>query len=145
MNTVSFCPLAETSQIPQYAKEGDAGMDIFSNEDSFLNKDETKVISSGCRVKIPDGTVGFVCPRSGLAAKYSITVENAPGIIDSKFTGELKVILHNDGQHGYEIKKGDRIAQLVVVPFISCKIVLEKDFSKFDTERGENGFGSTGK
>ena len=142
--TVYFCPMTETAVMPKYAKKGDAGMDIYSDENVYLDRGKSKTISSGMRIKIPEGTVGFVCPRSGLASKYSVTVGNAPGVLDSGFSGELKVILIAHGE-GYRINKGDRIAQLVIVPFISCEMILKKDFDGFNTERGSDGFGSSGK
>lgn len=142
--TVYFFKDSESAIIPKYAKPGDAGMDLYSNVDQFLSKGERYMISTGIKVKIPEGTVGMVCPRSGLAAKEGITVVNAPGIIDSEFSGEIKVAIINHSKHGYQIKKGDRIAQLVIVPFISCQ-TLEKTEWDINTDRGEGGFGSSGK
>lgn len=144
-NTVFFCPLTETAILPKYAKAGDAGMDIFSDEEAVLFPTESKTITSGVRIKIPENTVGFVTPRSGLASKFAVTVCNSPGTIDSGYTGELKVIIVNHGNACFQVKKGDRIAQLVVVPFISCETVLEKDFDRFNTDRGTDGFGSSGR
>ncbi|MCK9154742.1 MAG: dUTP diphosphatase [Paludibacteraceae bacterium] len=132
---------------PCYAHPGDAGMDIKSNEEIVIPQGSWKTIGSGIRVKVPEGFVGLVCPRSGLASKFGITVENAPGILDSSYTGELKVIIINHSNCEYVIKKGDKIAQLVIAPFVSPKImfVSEEEMDELNTERGNKGFGSSGR
>jgi dUTP pyrophosphatase len=141
--TIVFVKMNEDAILPAYSKLGDAGMDIYSYEDAFLSYGDRKVIHTSVKIKIPEGTVGFVCPRSGLAAKSGITVANAPGVVDSGFSGELCVILQNHDIHGYQVMKGDRIAQLVIIPYVRCEIV-EKQEITINTERGEDGFGSTG-
>lgn len=126
-----------------YANLGDAGIDLRSSENTVIFAGQRKLVRCGIRIALPKGTVGMVCPRSELASKHGVTVLNAPGILDEGYRGEVMVILYNTDDHkAFRISKGDRIAQLVVVPYVRCSIeeVAELD----DTERGEHGFGSTG-
>ena len=141
---IFFNKMEEDAVVPSYANIGDAGMDLTSIEDVFFSKGEIKIIRTGIRVKIPQGTVGMICPRSGLAAKSGITVINSPGILDEKYRGELKVALVNLSNTGYQVSKGDRIAQLVITPYISCEVLITDDFDE-NTGRGAGGFGSSGK
>lgn len=128
---------------PFYAKEGDSGMDIRSNEEKVIWVGKVEIISTGIYVEIPKGYEIQVRSRSGLAAKRGIFVLNSPGTIDSQYRGEIKVILYNVGDDSYEVRKGERIAQLVLqkVPKINWKPVNK--LSK--TKRNEGGLGSTGK
>lgn len=122
-----------------------AGIDLHSTEAFDLPPGEQRVCHTGIAGAIPPGWVGMVCPRSGMAAKHGITVQNSPGIIDSDYRGEWMVILHNTGTkpEPYKVSKGDRIAQVVVVP---CLCVQVREVSNLDdTERGVGGLGSTGK
>lgn len=98
---------------------------------------------TGVAVAIPNGFVGLVAPRSGLAYKHGISVTNAPGIVDAGYRGELKCIIHNLGHEPFEIKPGDRIAQLVVTPFLQWE--SEEVAELPEADRGDNGFGSTGR
>lgn len=125
-----------------YAHEGDAGLDIAANEMVTLEPGERKLVSTGVRIAVPKGYVGLLFPRSGNAAKKGLTLANSVGVIDSGYRGEVKGIMVNLGSDSVTISKGERIMQLVLVPFLSAVVtpVLELD----DTERGENGFGSTG-
>lgn len=122
--------------------DGDAGVDLASAEDLVLGEGERALVATGLAIAIPAGYGGFVQPRSGLAAKHGITLTNSPGLIDSNFRGEIKVILQNTGHVDFEIKVGDRIAQLVIMP------VVAPEFDEVDelpeSERGEGGFGSSG-
>ena len=129
--------------LPKYARDGDAGMDICAAEDDFLAPFNWKAISTGLYVEIPDGYEIQIRSRSGLAFKYGVSVLNSPGTIDSGYRGEIKVILKNSDHHRYEIKKGDRIAQMVVSEFTKASLTEVAELS--DTERGEGGLGSTGK
>ncbi len=121
--------------------DGDAGVDLASAEDLILREGERALVGTGVAVAIPAGYGGFVQPRSGLAAKYGITLTNSPGLIDSNYRGEIKVILQNTGHADFEIKTGDRIAQLVVMP------VEQIQFEEVDelpgSDRGGGGFGSS--
>ncbi len=127
--------------LPSYAYSGDAGLDLRSYEDVELKPFERKLISTGLAVAIPDGYAGFVQPRSGLAAKLGLSIVNTPGLIDAHYRGELKVILINlDAESSVALKKGERIAQLVIqkVPVVELVEVDELD----ETDRGAGGFGS---
>ena len=128
--------------LPAYAYEGDAGLDLRSAVDVTLKPLERTAIPTGLAVAIPEGYAGFVQPRSGMAIKRGLSMVNTPGLIDSNYRGELKVIAINlDPHEPIAIKRGERLAQLVIqeVPIVS---LLEVDFLD-DTVRGENGFGSS--
>ena len=128
--------------LPAYAYEGDAGLDLMSAVDVTLKPLERTAIPTGLAVAIPEGYAGFVQPRSGMAIKRGLSMVNPPGLIDSNYRGELKVIAINlDPHEPIAIKRGERIAQLVIqeVPIVS---LLEVDLLD-DTVRGENGFGSS--
>ena len=135
--------LNEAAKIPSYAYSGDAGMDLRASESLTLQPFERALVPTGLAIALPEGYAGFVLPRSGLAIKHGITVVNTPGLIDSNYRGELKVILQKTDPHvPFTIHVGDRIAQLVVMP------VPHMSFTPVDvlssTERGEGGFGSSG-
>ena len=134
---------AEDIPMPQYMPEGAAGMDLAANvaKNTYLEPGEFKLIPCGIKIELPIGFEAQVRPRSGLAAKYGITVLNSPGTIDSDYRGEIKVILINHGKGKFEIKRGDRIAQLVISKVERVEIV-QKHLS--ETSRGEGGFGHTG-
>lgn len=130
-------------EAPTYAYPGDAGLDLRSSVDEVLEPFERKMIPCGISVAIPTGHAGLVIPRSGLAAKHGISIVNAPGLIDSGYRGELKVILVNlDAHTPFTIARGDRIAQLVVIetPVVSLSEADELS----ETDRGTGGFGSSG-
>ncbi|MCZ2084818.1 MAG: dUTP diphosphatase [Flavobacteriales bacterium] len=129
------------NKLPKYETPGSAGMDVRSNEDYTLKTERRTLISTGLFFEIPEGYEMQVRPRSGMANKYGITVLNAPGTIDSDYRGELGVILYNSGQTAFEIKKGDRIAQLVLAPVTRFEFEVAEDLSESDRE---GGFGSTG-
>lgn len=128
---------------PLYATPGSAGCDLISNEEVTLSPGEWAAVSTGLYLEIPRGYVAQVCPRSGLALKHGISVLNAPGIIDSDYRGEVKVLLVNHDSLRYTVKKGDRIAQLVFMPVVQAQLKLIGNLS--ETERGTGGFGSTGR
>ena len=134
---------AEDIPLPRYMTEGAAGMDLAANvtEHTYIEPGEFKVIPCGIKLEIPVGFEAQVRPRSGLAAKYGITVLNSPGTIDCDYRGEIKVILINHGKEKFEIKRGDRIAQLVISRVERAEIVQS---GLSETSRGEGGFGHTG-
>ena len=132
--TRMFFKLREDAKIPERATEGSAGFDLFSLEPYNLMPGNRADISTGIGVMIPDGHVGMVCPRSGMAIKWGVTVLNGPGIIDHDYRGELRVILINFSPMPYHISVGDAIAQIVVIP-----VVLGGCPSK----KRSGGFGST--
>ena len=131
--------------LPEYKTEGSSGMDLMANVEQTVKilPGEKKIISTGIMVAIPEQYEIQIRPRSGLAAKNGISVLNTPGTIDSDYRGEIKVILINLGKDIFEIKKNDRIAQMIVCPII--KVELEEVESLPKTVRGKGGFGSTDK
>jgi len=135
-------PHGQGLDLPRYATEGAAGMDVLSAEDLTLAPGSRHAVATGLAVAIPPGYEIQVRPRSGLALKHGISVPNTPGTIDSDYRGELKVILINHGTEPFAIRRGDRVAQLVVAPVTLAEWseVAELD----ETERGSGGFGSTG-
>lgn len=135
--------VADQQHLPAYAQPGDAGADLRSTEDVTLRPGERRVVGTGVRIALPDGHVGLVTPRSGLAAKAGLSIVNAPGVIDSGYRGEVKVCLVNlDPERDVVLAAGDRIAQLVVVPFV--RATFEPVDALDDTVRGDGGYGSTG-
>lgn len=135
--------LDEGVELPSYAYEGDAGLDLRSAEDVILKPFERRLVSTGLAIAIPDGYAGFVQPRSGFALREGLSMANTPGLIDAHYRGELKVCAINlDAERDIHITKGERIAQLVIqrVPRVS---LMEVD-SLGETDRGVGGFGSSG-
>lgn len=141
---LNFQILAEEATLPARAHEGDAGLDLYASEPAHIGPGERWQVGTGVAVEIPDGHAGLVVPRSGLARKHGISVVNAPGLIDSGYRGELKVLLlNNDPAEVFRIEPGDRIAQLVVVPVAATEPAVAESLTA--SERGEGGFGSTGR
>jgi dUTP pyrophosphatase len=128
--------------IPTYAREWDAGADLYADNDYMIYYNDREVVSTGIAVEIPVGHVGLIHPRSGMASKYGITVLNSPGTIDAGYRGELKVILVNHTGTNYEVKRGDKIAQLVIQKVEEAEFVEVDELN--ETSRGNGGFGSTG-
>lgn len=130
--------------LPQYATEGSAGMDVCAavDEDTVLGPGETVLIPTGFRIEVPVGFEAQVRPRSGLAIKHSVGIMNSPGTIDSDYRGEVKVILTNFGKKALTIRRGDRIAQMVVARY--ARVNWEEVEKLEETMRGEGGFGHTG-
>lgn len=135
--------LDEDLPIPAYAYPGDAGVDLRSTVDLVLQPFERALVPCGIAVAIPRGYAGFVLPRSGLAIKHGISLVNAPGLIDSDYRGELQSVLVNlDAHEPFEIKRGDRIAQLVIMKVPEAAFEPQGELP--ETTRGEGGFGSSG-
>ena len=129
--------------MPLYAHEGDAGCDLTSMEEATLAPGERAVVGTGVAVAIPEGYAGFVQPRSGLAARCGIGIVNTPGLIDSHYRGEIKVILVNlDPREGFTVNRGDKICQLVFQKVERATFLEVEDLD--ETVRGDGGFGSTG-
>ena len=141
---LQFKRLCGEAIIPTRAHEGDAGYDLYLLNDVGLDVGERHLASTGIAVAIPQGFVGLVTPRSGLANKFGLSVTNSPGIVDSGYRGELKVILHNLGQEPVLFRAGERVAQLVITTFYSGKSEVVSEFAG-ETQRDEGGFGSSGK
>lgn len=139
------CTAEDGAVLPVYKTEGAAGADIcaYLKENIILKKGEHVLVPTGLKFEIPSGYEIQVRPRSGLAAKNGVTVLNTPGTIDSDYRGEVKVVLINLGKEDFTICNGDRIAQIVAAPVTQA--LFEKTDELSDTDRGEGGFGSTGK
>lgn len=142
MTLIRAQKLDEEAILPQRHHYDDAGMDIFSIEDVKIPAYWYEIVGTGFAIEIPRGYAGFIQPRSGLALKHGITVLNTPGLIDPGYRGEVKVLLYNISDRSYSVKKGDRIAQLVITSYLSAEFA-ESD-SLVETKRGSEGFGSTG-
>ena len=127
--------------MPERAYAGDAGLDLAACERIELSPGERAVVPTGLAVAIPDGYAGFVQPRSGLAASHGIGVVNSPGLIDSGYRGEIRVVLLNTGREPFSVEAGMRIAQLVIAPVASVRLVEVEELPP--SERGERGFGSS--
>gem|GEM_PF-310351 len=134
--------LAEGLPLPAYAHPGDAGLDICSAEDLVLQPGDRAVVPTGFAMALPEGYAAFVQPRSGLAARHGISIVNTPGLIDCHYRGEVKVILINHGHRPFRVKKGDRIAQMVIQRVECAAVEAVEELG--ETGRGEGGFGSTG-
>lgn len=142
--TINFKKLNENAIMPTFGTEFSAGADLYSAEDDVVvNPGETKFIGTGIATAIPVGTVGLVYARSGLACKKGLAPANKVGVIDSDYRGEIKVALHNHGKEPQTVVKGERVAQMVITPYFAVNYVETSDLDQ--TERGEGGFGSTGR
>lgn len=135
-------PHGQDLDLPAYATDGAAGMDVVAAEAVTLKPGQRHAVATGIAVAIPDGYEIQVRPRSGLALKHGISVPNTPGTIDSDYRGELKVIMINHGTDDFPIARGDRIAQLVLAPVTQAEWDEVEELD--DTARGSGGFGSTG-
>jgi dUTP pyrophosphatase len=131
------------ARLPERAGDGDAGYDLRALHGFTLTPGERRLVPTGIALALPRGVAGLVLPRSGLAARHGVTTLNAPGLIDPDYRGEVKVVLHNAGAELYEGNAGDRIAQLLLVPFWAP--ALRPAESLPPTARGAGGFGSTGR
>jgi deoxyuridine 5''-triphosphate nucleotidohydrolase (dut) len=139
---LAFQRLREDAVLPERAYDGDAGLDLAACERVELQPGTRAVVGTGVAVAIPEGHAGFVQPRSGLAARHGIAVVNSPGLVDSGYRGELKVVLLNtDRDEPFVVEPGMRIAQLVVVPVATPRPVEVQELPA--SERGEKGFGSS--
>ena len=134
--------LRPDATIPERAYAGDAGLDLSACERVEIGPGERAIVGTGLAVAIPDGHAGFVQPRSGLASRHGITIVNTPGLVDSGYRGELRVILLNtDREHAFVVERGMRIAQLVIVPVATPEPLEVEELPA--TERGVRGFGSS--
>lgn len=135
--------LTDGAPLPKHAKKGDAGLDLtYRGADMQVSPHETVLVGTGVSVEIPDGYVGLCFPRSGLSTKRGINLANCVGVIDSSYRGEIKAPLHNQTDKVQVVEHGERVFQMVVVPFATCECVEVDELS--ETERGSGGFGSSG-
>jgi len=141
---LNFRILSDGAILPSRANEGDAGLDLHAAEPAHIGPGERWQVATGVAVEIPPGHAGLVVPRSGIAKRNGISLVNAPGLIDAGYRGELKVLLlNNDPAEVFRIEPGDRIAQLVITPVVIADPVAVDSLS--ESERGEGGFGSSGR
>jgi dUTP pyrophosphatase len=145
MVKVLFKRLNQKTKLPSYKTSGSSGMDLMAcvDEPITIKPNESMLIPTGISIAIPEDTEVQIRPRSGLAAKSSITVLNTPGTIDSDYRGELKIILFNHGKDEFTVNDEDRVAQMVLMPIL--KVEIEETNELPETIRGSGGFGSTGK
>ena len=141
MIDVAVRRLRPDAHIPEAAYDGDAGLDLAACDHVALGAGERAVVATGLAVEIPEGYAGFVQPRSGLAARHGIGIVNSPGLIDSGYRGEIRVVLLNTGAETFFVEPGMRIAQLVVVPVAAVRLVEVDELAASD--RGIQGFGSS--
>lgn len=141
---VRFKKLSENAVVPSYGTAYSAGADLYSamQEDVIIAPETTKFIKTGIAIEIPEGLVGLIYARSGMACKKGLAPANKVGVIDSDYRGEIMVALYNHSDSAVTVAKGDRIAQLVLTPYI--KADFEETDELDDTVRGDGGFGSTG-
>ncbi len=132
--------LDEGAKMPTRAHLWDAGLDLYAMEDGYIRANQFRTFDTGTHIAIPEGCVGLVKSKSGLMCNHGIITD---GTIDAHYTGPIKVCLFNHGGSKYEVKKGDKIAQLVIVPCLQPELELVDSLE--ETDRGDNGFGSTGR
>lgn len=142
---INILRMTDSAKLPERGSVSAAGYDLFADvaENVTIAPHETKMIGTGLAMEIPEGYFGGIFARSGLSAKEGLRPANCVGVVDSDYRGEIKVALHNDGEQARVITPAEKIAQLVVVPFLSVDFNEVSNLS--DTARGEGGFGSTGK
>jgi dUTP pyrophosphatase len=133
------------AQPPARTRPGDAGYDLRCAEGFSLWPGERATVATGVAIALPPGVAGLVTPRSGLAARHGISLVNSPGLIDPNYRGELRVVLVNLGDARFEATAGDRIAQLLLVPFMTPDALVVDELPPSGDDRGENGFGSSGR
>ena len=141
MIDVAVRRLRPDAELPSQAYEGYAGLDLAACEPALLAPGQRALVPTGIAVEIPEGYAGFVQPRSGLAARHGIGIVNAPGLIDSGYRGEIRVVLLNTGREPFTVEIGMRIAQLVIAPVASVRLVEVDELAA--SERGARGFGSS--
>lgn len=136
--------LRDDAILPTRAHEGDAGLDLYAADATTIGPGERATVATGIAVEVPEGHAGLVLPRSGLAARHGISLVNAPGLIDSGYRGEIKVLLLNtDREVAFAVAPGDRIAQLMLTPVADAEPVEVTELAT--TARGAGGFGSSGR
>ncbi len=144
MIKVNFVKLNEKAHTPTYGSEFAAGADLYSAEEEItIEAGETRLVHTGIAMEIPEGYAGLIYARSGIATKRGLAPANKVGVIDSDYRGEIMVALHNHSNTAQTIAAGERIAQMVIAPFLAVEYTETEALN--DTERGAGGFGSTGK
>jgi dUTP pyrophosphatase len=143
--TLEVTLLHPAAEPPARSRPGDAGYDLRCVEPFTLAPGERATVPTGVAIAVPEGAAGLVVPRSGLAARHGISVVNGPGLIDPNYRGEIRVVLVNLGDARFEAHAGDRIAQLLLVPFVAPEACVVTELPPSPDDRGENGFGSSGR
>lgn len=143
--TVKIKKLSKNAIIPTYGSEYSAGADLYAclNSEVVIEAGETYVVKTGIAMEIPEGYAGFIYARSGLATKRGLAPANKTGVVDSDYRGEIMVALYNHSKEAQSIAPGERIAQLVITPFLTADFMEAEELT--DTQRGSGGFGSTGR
>lgn len=141
MKTIEIKIKCSSGTLPIYMTEGSSGADICSSEDTMILPGETKLVSTGIFMEIPEGYECQIRPRSGISLKNSVIIVNSPGTIDSDYRGEVKIIMHNLSKTDFSVKRGDRIAQAVFAPVVRA---VFRDDEINGSKRGDGGFGHTG-
>ena len=139
---IKFKKLTENAVAPTYGSKYSAGADLYAVEEVSIKPGETAIVHTGLALEIPNGYGGFVFARSGLAAKRGLAPANKVGVIDADYRGEIMVSIYNQSGTPQKVERGERIAQLVIMPFLAAEYIETETLS--DTERGAGGFGSTG-
>ena len=142
-DTLEIRLLSPDAVAPARARSGDAGYDLRATERVSIPPEGRRLVGTGIAIALPEGIAGLVTPRSGLAIEHGLTLLNAPGLIDPSYRGEIKVILHNTSERRYTVEIGDRIAQLLLVPYLAPELEVVDVLPA--TERGQRGFGSSGR
>ena len=137
--------LRDNAQMPTYGSKWAAGADMYAaiEETMTIEPNETKFIPTGLAFEIPEGYAGFIYARSGLACKKGLAPANKVGVVDADYRGEVMVALHNHGKESQTVEAGERIAQMIIAPFITANFIFSDELD--DTARGAGGFGSTGR
>lgn len=143
MTTVKIKKLTDCAIMPTYGSDGAAGADLYAAESAVIAPGGTALVHTGIAMQIPEGFVGLVYARSGIAVKRGLAPANKVGVIDSDYRGEIMIALHNHSGAEESVDRGERIAQIVIAPYL--KALFEEADSISDTERGGGGFGSTGR
>ena len=139
---VNVKKLKKEAKLPAYGSAQAAGADLYAVESVVIGAGETKFVHTGIALELPEGTVGLVYARSGMACKQDLAPANKVGVIDSDYRGEIIVALHNHGKEERKVEAGDRVAQFVIAPYYTAEFMQAEELS--DTKRGGGGFGSTG-
>lgn len=142
METLKVKRIHRDAKLPEYAKPGDAGLDVFAIEETEIEPHETALIKIGIIIELPENTEAQIRPRSGIALKHQVTVLNTPGTIDEGYRGEIGIILINHSKKIFKVEKGMKIAQMVIKPVLRVSVMEVDEVS--ETERSAGGFGSTG-
>ena len=142
--SVNIKKIDEKAVIPAYGSEFSAGADLYacSGEDTVIEPHQTVMIHTGLAMEIPEGYVGLVCARSGMASKRGLAPANKVGVVDSDYRGEIMVALHNHSDIEAVVEDGERVAQIVIVPYLAAEFTVKEELG--ETVRGTGGFGSTG-